>query len=341
LSAARRSPHPYRARAPAAAAAALTLALGVGCVPATILGRNVAALARGPRAAPVALRDPRRPDARLVVTWLGHASWLVQLDDRFVLTDPVLGETVGAGFSRRLVAVGVPVERLPPIDVVVVSHLHLDHLSQGSLDALQGRAARAFLPEGGLVYAPPRTYPIEEVPVGRTVVTDGLRVTAVPVRHPGYRFGVDAAWMRAGATAWVIEYRGLTVYFAGDTAAAPEAFRWTARRFPSIDVALLPIAPVEPPSFARATHLDGDEAVDAFLTLGARQLVPMHYDTFAHGVDPEGYALDRFQAAVRARGRDPARGHVVPVGGQHVVRAAEAATPATAAHGAEAAIGLP
>lgn len=283
----------------------------------------MAALVRGPRPAPVRLADPRRADARLVVTWLGHASWLVQLDDRFVLTDPVLGETVGAGFSRRLVEVGVPIERLPPVDVVVISHLHLDHLSQSSLDALEGRAARAFIPEGGQVYVPPRRYPIDEVPVGRSVAIDGLRVTAVPVRHPGYRFGVDAAWMRAGATAWVLEYHGLTVYFAGDTAAAPEAFRWTAQRFPSIDVALMPIAPVEPPSFARATHLDGDEAVEAFLTLGARQIVPMHYDTFAHGVDPEGYALARFLSAARARGLDPARVHVVPVGGQHVVLAAE------------------
>jgi L-ascorbate metabolism protein UlaG (beta-lactamase superfamily) len=287
-----------------------------GCVPATILKRNVRALVSGPRPVEGRMRDPRRHDARISVTWVGHATVLLQLDDKFILTDPVLTETVGARFSRRLVQVGVAVEDLPPVDVAVVSHLHFDHLSLGSLDLLQGRLRMLCIPEEASVYVPDYPFEVREVPRWQSAELDGLRVTAVPVKHPGFRYGADAAWMTRSATGWVFEYHGLTVYFGGDTAYAREAFTATAARFPSIHLALLPIAPVEPPSFARPTHIDGAEALQAFLDLGAQHMVPIHYDTFAHGVDPPGYAVNVLRQAMASKGIGDERVHVLPIGGQ-------------------------
>jgi N-acyl-phosphatidylethanolamine-hydrolysing phospholipase D len=287
-----------------------------GCLVGTILRRNLVALVSPPRVVPERITSPRRDDVRLGVLWVGHATALIQLDDKFILTDPVFTQTVGAGFSRRLVEPGIALESLPPIDVAVVSHLHLDHLSVGTLELLAPTVRQLLLPPGGLVYVPDQLYETDEVERWQTFSQGELRLTAVPVKHPGSRFGVDSAWMKQGATGWVIEYRGLTVYFGGDTAYDSESFRQTAARFPKIDLALLPIGPVDPPSFARETHLDGREALAAFSELGASHFVPIHFDTFAHGVDEPGVAAALLTTAMMERGLSDDRVHVLSIGGQ-------------------------
>lgn len=294
----------------------LLLLLLPGCLVGTILRRNLGALVTPPRTIDHRITTPRRPDVRLAVLWVGHATTLIQLDDRFILTDPVFTQTVGAGFSRRLVEPGIALDSLPPIDVALVSHLHLDHLSLGTLELLGPAVHQLLLPSGGLVYVPDQRFPTDEVECWHTFEQGDLRVTAVPVRHPGYRYGVDTAWMTQSATGWVVEYHGLTVYFGGDTAFDAERFRQTAARFPKIDLALLPIGPVEPPGFARETHLDGREALQAFLELGAAHLVPIHYDTFAHGIDEPGTAVALLTRAMRELGLQEDRVHVLPIGGQ-------------------------
>ena len=174
------------------------------------------------------------------------------------------------------------------------------------------------MPRTGLVYVPDYVFPTDEVATWETVDVDGLRVTAVPVNHSGYRYGADRAWRDEGFTGYVIEYNGLTVYFGGDTAYHPNMFRETARRFPAIDVALLPIGPVEPADYARDNHIDPAQAVRVFRELGARFLVPVHYDTFPHGLDRPGDAVAMLRAEVDRAGLEPERLHVLPIGGQRV-----------------------
>jgi len=287
-----------------------------GCVPIRILTRNVAALASTPRA-PV--RDGKlalASDERLAVRWIGHATMLLQLGDRVVLTDPVLTQTVGAGFSKRLVAPALTASELPPIDVALISHLHFDHLSLGTLDLLENKLAALLAPPGALAYMPEYRFPIDEVSSFRTVERRDMQLTAVAVRHPGFRYGADEAWKSKGATAWVIQYHGLTVYFGGDSAYDRNAFVATRKRFPHIDLALLPIGPVEPPTFARPTHMDGREALSAFIDLGADHMVPMHFDTFAHGIDEAGYAVGILREAMKKAGIGEDRVHILPIGGR-------------------------
>ncbi len=287
-----------------------------GCVVSTILERNVVALASAPRPVPNRSTTPVRKDVRLAALWVGHATVLLQLDDKIILTDPVFTETVGGGFSRRLVEPGIDPEHLPIVDVAVVSHMHFDHLSMGTLDLLERRLRRLFVPRGGLVYIPNYEFDMADVRTWETVTIGDLKVTAVPVKHPGFRYGVDDAWMTESATGWVFQHRGVTVYFGGDTAYDQSAFRATAARFGPIDLAILPIAPVEPPSFARPTHVDGAEALQAFLDLGADHMLPVHYDTFAHGIDPPGYAVEVLRRAMRSKRVEEDRVHIVPIGGQ-------------------------
>jgi L-ascorbate metabolism protein UlaG (beta-lactamase superfamily) len=147
----------------------------------------------------------------------------------------------------------------------------------------------------------------------------GLRITAVPVKHVGYRYGIDGAWMKTSFTGYVFEYHGLTVYFGGDTAYDGDRFRAAGARFPQIDVALLPIAPIHPRGFMRAVHVDPSEGLQAFVDLGARTMVPIHYDTLVNGFDAPGEPRAELERAMRARGLGPDRVRIVPIGGQVVI----------------------
>jgi N-acyl-phosphatidylethanolamine-hydrolysing phospholipase D len=246
------------------------------------------------------LKDPVRPGAGLAVLWVGHATLLVQIGDKFVLTDPVFTDTVGQ-VSKRLVEPGLDAENLPPLDLVLVSHMHFDHLSLGSLERIEPKVRDLVVPQRGLVYVPGFSFRTWELETWESWERGGLRVTAVPVRHNGFRYGLDGEWMTTSYTGYVIEYAGHTVYFGGDTAMT-RGFRATAKRFPSIDVAILPIAPIQPREFMCRAHIDPADAVQAFLDLRARYLVPMHYDTFVNSYDEVGEAPRALGTAARARG---------------------------------------
>ncbi len=152
---------------------------------------------------------------------------------------------------------------------------------------------------------------------------DGLVVTAVPVRHVGWRYGADSSWMTTSFTGYVVQYHGLTVYFGGDTGYERTDFTEAAVRFPQIDLALLPIAPVHPRAFMEHSHEDPAEAVAAFLDLGARWMVPIHHDTFINSFDTPGEAVALLRKALRDRGVPPERVPVLAIGEQRVFVSAE------------------
>jgi N-acyl-phosphatidylethanolamine-hydrolysing phospholipase D len=279
-------------------------------------GRNLASLARPIDRLPSRIADPVRPEARLAALWVGHATVLVQLDDRFILTDPVFTDSVGQ-ISKRLIEPGIDPENLPPIDAVVVSHLHFDHLSLGTLDLIEDKVARVYLPEGGAVYVPSSAAPTIELPSWRSHEVDGLRVTAVPVRHVGFRYSGDRAWMTHSFTGYIIEYHGLRVYFGGDTAYT-KSFAATGERFPGIELAILPIAPIEPRSFMCRTHTDPNEALRAFHDLGARHMLPIHFDTFVNSLDEYGAAPRALREAMAMQGLDEQRVAILAHGQQRV-----------------------
>jgi N-acyl-phosphatidylethanolamine-hydrolysing phospholipase D len=284
---------------------AVSLALAIaGCRIVTFMPRFLARTVelgfQDIRAVKSKIVDPVRPDAELAVLWVGHSTVLLQIADRFVLTDPVFTDTVGQ-VSKRLVEPGIDAESLPPIDVVLVSHMHFDHLSLGSLERIEPKVRDLVVPQRGLVYVPGFSFRTWELATWESWERDGLRVTAVPVRHNGFRYGLDGEWMTTSYTGYVIEYAGHTVYFGGDTAKT-RGFRATAERFPSIELALLPIAPIAPREFMCRAHIDPREAVDAFLELRARFLVPIHYDTFVNSFDEVGEAPRELTRVARESG---------------------------------------
>ncbi|HWO14985.1 MAG TPA: MBL fold metallo-hydrolase [Polyangiaceae bacterium] len=278
--------------------------------------RNFASLARPMDRLPARITEPARADARLAALWVGHSTVLVQLDDKFILTDPVFTDTVGQ-ISKRMVEPGLDPEHLPRLDAVLVSHMHFDHLSLGTLDLIEDSVERVYLPEGGAVYVPSSGVPTIELPPWQSHEVGGLRVTAVPVRHVGFRYSGDREWMTHSFTGYVVEYHGLSVYFGGDTAYT-RAFRDTAERFPGIDLAILPIAPIHPRSFMCRTHTDPSEALIAFGDLGARHMLPVHYDTFVNSLDEFGEAPRVLRGLLAARGLDAERVAILAHGEQRV-----------------------
>ncbi len=290
----------------------------LGAAVSTIAGRNLAVIARAPTPVKHKIKDPVRRDARLAVLWIGHATVLVQMDDKFILTDPVFTETVGQ-LSRRLVEPGLEASELPPIDAVLISHMHPDHLSLGSLEMLESKIRHLALPSGGLVYLTDFPFDAFELGTWERWERDGLRITATPVRHPGFRYGIDQEWMVDSFTGYVIEYHGLRVYFGGDTAYDDRMFVETGFRFPGADLALLPIAPAEPRELMRRTHVSPEEAVQVFLDLGARRMMPIHHSTFVNSTDLQGDALRRFLAEAREKKLPEGSVQALGIGEQRVL----------------------
>ena len=232
----------------------------------------------------------------LGLTFIGHSSFLLQIDGRKVLIDPV--------FSKRLILLrrqrhpGVLVEKLPPIDLVLLTHAHMDHLDLTSLRRivratrrLTGRAPEVVVPRGveDLVESLGFSH-IHQLEWWEETKVQGLKVTMTPCKHWGARMFRD---MHRGYGGYVVEGGGQSVYHSGDTAYF-DGFREIGRRL-NPNVALLPIGAYFPDSY-RSVHTSPEEALRAFVELGAEQMVPMHYGTFRLGREPMDEPLKRLEA---------------------------------------------
>jgi L-ascorbate metabolism protein UlaG (beta-lactamase superfamily) len=222
---------------------------------------------------------------RTSITWIGHATVLVQAGGLSFLTDPVFSDYVGV-FERKAPP-GVALEHLPPIDFVVISHNHRDHLDERSVKAL-GPSVHFLVPLGTARWF--RDLGLTKVTEldwwdSTTVEARGrhAKITLVPAQHWCQRGATDAN--RALWGGWVVEAGERRVYFAGDTG-YPAAFDEIGKRFPSVDYAILPIGAYEPRWFMSPQHMDPAQAARAFHTLGAHRLVPVHWGTFALTDEP-------------------------------------------------------
>jgi L-ascorbate metabolism protein UlaG (beta-lactamase superfamily) len=255
------------------------------------------------------------PKGELLVTPVGHATFLIQIDGVNVLTDPIWSKRcspVSWAGPRRVRAPGIRFEELPSIDAVLISHNHYDHLDLPTLRRLAEKGtSRAFttLGNGGLVKEAgfPR---VEEMDWWQSVsLTPEVQVTLVPAQH----FSSRTLWDR-NETLWggfVISGPSGPVYFAGDTGYGPH-FREIARRFPGIRVALLPISPYQPreanePSGLnyRSVHTGPAEAVQAHLDLGAKVSVASHFQVFQLGGDGFADAVNELASVLKSQDLSP------------------------------------
>ena len=226
------------------------------------------------------------PEGESAVTFIGHSSFLIELGGVRALVDPVFARSLVV--LRRQRHPGLEWDSLPPIDVVLLTHAHMDHLNVRSLRRvirrtrrLTGRTPTVVVPTGvedlvsrlGFV----RVHTMEW---WQEIRIAGLTVTMTPARHWGARLFSD---VHRGFGGYVLRAAGVSVYHSGDTAYF-EGFREIGRRL-APEIALLPIGAYFPDSY-RAVHTSPEEALRAFLDLGADCMVPMHFGTFRLGREP-------------------------------------------------------
>ena len=252
------------------------------------------------------IASPPAPGEAARLTWIGHATFLVQLDGVSLLTDPMLVDKV-AGVVPRNVPPGIPLEKLPRIDAALVSHSHYDHLELPSLKRL-GAPVHAGLGLGKLLRA--EGLSCTELGWWQSARLGGVEITFVPAQHWSRRaFGDSNRTLWGG---FVVKGSSATLYHAGDSGYFA-GFGEIGRRF-RIDAALLPIGAYDPAWFMSPQHMDPAEALQAFQDLGAATFFAMHWGTFKLADEPLDEPPLRLEAERQRRGLSAERVRVLAVG---------------------------
>jgi L-ascorbate metabolism protein UlaG (beta-lactamase superfamily) len=238
--------------------------------------------------------SPLKPDLSnwhhqtLAATWLGHATVLLRIGDMTLLTDPVLCNRVGIGLGlitggpRRHVAPALSIRQLPPIDLMLISHAHYDHLDRPTLVQLDKNIP--VITAGGTfdLIRDLGFRQIAELRWGESTSLFGVKITAQKVRHWGARTFFDS---HRGYNAYLIEAGNQRILYGGDTA-YQDYFKEVGR----VDLAILGIGGYDP---YLASHATPEEAWAMANHLNADYLLPMHHSTFRLSHEPTGEPIER------------------------------------------------
>ena len=239
-------------------------------------------------------RFPKIRKGEICITWIGHASFLIQTHEVNILIDPIWSKWLKV--IKRLKQPGFEIHHLPAIDLVLVTHAHFDHLDRRTL--LKVAADQPIvvpLGVGNLVHNLGFNI-VHELDYWQKVKLGPLEISLTPCAHWGPRFLAD---LHRGFGGFVIDMDGRTIFHCGDSAYF-QGFKEIGERY-QIDVALLPIGGYDAPT-GREVHMNPEQAVDAFLELRAKKLVPMHYGSFRLGYEPLDEPPARLLASARAHG---------------------------------------
>lgn len=243
----------------------------------------------------------------LAASWLGHATVLLRQGGTTVLTDPVFSHRIGLKVGpivfgpHRLAPTPVEPTSLPPIDVVLISHAHFDHLDRPSLAAIAGQGTTVVTSRGTRRLIPPGFGQVLEMDWDQTVRVGELEVTAVEPEHWGARTGVDRG---RGFNAYLLRSGSVSTFYAGDTAST-DAFD----RIRGADLAIFGVGAYDPWEHKHATP---EQVCEMFNRMQAKYLLPVHHSTFELSDEPPEEPMARLlKAAGERAGRviqmDPGR----------------------------------
>ena len=287
---------------------------GIGATLPFFLRRIRVSLSARPGAAPsmpydlsAILREPS-------LTWIGHSTFLVRMDGATFLTDPMFSERASP-FSfmgpPRMVPPGVPLDALPKIDFVLLSHDHYDHADLATVRWLAQRGVRFVVPLGLGEWIQSAGGHALELDWWQDVELDGVRLHCVPAQHFSGRSLRDR--FRRLWAGWVVSGRTRRFYYVGDTGYSDQ-FKEIGRRVGPIDLATVPIGAYLPSVMMHHVHVTPEEALQIAQDVEARRVVAMHFGTFDLADEPLDEPPRRFRAEAERLGWGEDRAWIMRIG---------------------------
>lgn len=243
------------------------------------------------------------------ITWIGHSTFFLQYEGLNIVTDPMWARRLG--FEKRLGQPGIPLRDMPPIDLILISHAHYDHLHIASIRRLYGEGTTIVVPVGLKRKMLRKGFRrCIEMQWWEEIIHKGVKLSFVPAQHWTRRTPFDTNTSHWGGfilqperskadrkEEGAMRDRELppNLYFAGDSGYFP-GFKEIGSRY-KVHVALMPIGAYEPEWFMTSQHVTPEEAIQSFLDVGAETMIPMHYGTFRLADDTAREALDRMESA--------------------------------------------
>jgi N-acyl-phosphatidylethanolamine-hydrolysing phospholipase D len=256
------------------------------------------------------------------LTWLGQSTFLLRINGKTILTDPFLTNRASPlafiGGVTRYVPAGISIENLPPIDIILVSHNHYDHLDKRTIDALPDKqkihigvplGLKKFFLKSGYIK-------IHELDWGESATIDEIQITALPAVHDSRR-GIDdkdkTLWCSWGIISAFGKY-----YFAGDTGYS-SIFQNIVEQYKSFNLAILPIGAYEPRELMWMSHVNPEEAIQIGMDINANVLVAGHWGTIEMSDEPHWEPPKRFSKAAESVGIDKDRIWIMKIGESRIL----------------------
>jgi N-acyl-phosphatidylethanolamine-hydrolysing phospholipase D len=269
-----------------------------GCRNLYDLGDNIINNFSSPELVKNKITNPVKDSVRLSALWVGHATVLIQIYDKVILTDPFFTNNI-AELQKRIIEPGIDLKDLNRCDLILISHSHFDHLNVGSLSLLEDKFPKCDLvfPEGLEEFLPRLSFNFhsfkrgnkeEKIYIGETRKVNDVIITTVVAYHWGGRYGLDGLiWGSESFTGFIIQYKDVTVYFSGDTAYDKDFFKYLGNNY-KIDIEFIPIGPCKDCEkiHKKNKHVYPKGALKILEDSKAKIMIPIHYGTIKELSDP-------------------------------------------------------
>ncbi|HUL43964.1 MAG TPA: MBL fold metallo-hydrolase [Bacteroidota bacterium] len=243
----------------------------------------------------------------ITAAWIGHATVLINFFGTMIITDPVFSNRIGIRLlrmftlgPRRLVAPALSIKELPKIDLILLSHAHMDHCDLPSLRRFDPSIPIVMAKNTQSVIRSLNRRSVTEVDWNESIIIGDLSIEGLRVKHFGWRFPWESDrskgdWNGRSYNAYSISKNGRTIVFGGDTA-YQEFFKSLAERNIPIDLVILPIGAYDP---WIAVHANPEQAVAMANHMKAKAILPVHWNTFILSSEPQHEPIERLKAALK------------------------------------------
>jgi len=247
-------------------------------------------------------------DDTITAAWIGHATVLINFFGTTIITDPVFSEKIGINLLRmftlgpkRLTAPALPIGELPPIDLILLSHAHMDHLDLPSLRQFDRSIPTVMAKNTRDVIDSLYREQVTELDWGEKITIGSVTIEAFRTKHFGWRFPWESDrtkgdWNGRSFNAYLLTKNGKRILFGGDTA-YQEYFKAIGERNVEVDLAIMPIGAYDP--WIRV-HANPEEALAMANHARARAIMPIHWNTFTLSNEPQQEPIERLKAALAA-----------------------------------------